>query len=117
MKEAMQARRGEGRGPRGEGKGHGRRGHGMGPQGEFGKRLIEKFDTNKDGQLDDSEKQAMKEAMQARRAEMEKGGRGPGAHNKRGHWQGPRTKMPRNPKDKPKDAPADKPTTLEIPQV
>ncbi len=135
MREAAEARRGEmgGRGPRGpkgHGMGHGKRGphgmgrggHGHGPRGgmdEHRKRFMEKFDTNKDGQLDDEEKKAMREAAEARRGEM--GGRGPrgpkghgmgpGGHNKRGHWQGPRTKMPRNPQDE-----ANKPATLEIPQ-
>lgn len=34
--------------------------------------MIEKFDTNKDGKLDDSEKAAMKTAFEAKRAEMKK---------------------------------------------
>ncbi len=98
-----------------KGKGHGGRGHGMRPQGDMRQKMLDKFDANKDGQLDDQEKQAMKAQFEAKRGERgPKGeGMGPGAHNKRGHWQGPRTKMPRNPKDKPK---ADQPATLEIPQ-
>ena len=42
-----------------------------GPDGE-GRRgaFIAKFDTNGDGKLDDAERKAMHEAMQARRAEM-----------------------------------------------
>lgn len=39
---------------------------------EFEKKLLEKFDANKDGQLDEQEKEAMKAAHEARRAEFEK---------------------------------------------
>lgn len=37
-----------------------------------GKQMIEKFDTNKDGKLDATEKAAMKTAFEAKRAEMKK---------------------------------------------
>ncbi len=76
---------------------------------EMQKKMLEKFDTNGDGQLDEQEKEAMKAKGRGPMGE----GKGPGANNKRGHWQGPRTKMPRNPKDAEK---AGKPATLEIPQ-
>ena len=36
------------------------------------KHMLAKFDANKDGQLDDQEKAAMKEAFEARKAEFEK---------------------------------------------
>ena len=36
------------------------------------KHILAKFDANKDGQLDDQEKAAMKEAFEARKAEFEK---------------------------------------------
>ncbi len=41
-----------------------------GPKADMHKNLLEKFDTNKDGQLDDQEKEAMKAACDARHAEM-----------------------------------------------
>lgn len=44
--------------------------HAHGPMGRAA--LMEKFDTNKDGQLDDQEKEAMKAAFEARKAEFEK---------------------------------------------
>ncbi len=81
----FEAKRGErqpgcGKGPKGprhhKGHGHGPKGpRHMGPQGPKGdmhKKMMEKFDANKDGQLDDQEKAAMKAEFEARKAEMEK---------------------------------------------
>ena len=44
----------------------------QGIQGHGRGQMIEKFDTNKDGKLDATEKAAMKTAFQAKRAEMKK---------------------------------------------
>ncbi len=41
-----------------------------GPRGDMHKHMLEKFDANKDGQLDEQEKAAMKAAREARHAEM-----------------------------------------------
>ncbi len=84
MKTEMQKRRAEGnnrpaapRGPRNNKEGRpGREG--------FQKKLLEKFDTDQDGQLSDTEKEAMKAEMQKHRAENRKR---PG---KRGGFRGPR---------------------------
>ena len=66
------------RGPRGPkcGRHHGHRGpkgpHGCGkpgPRPDFHKMMLEKFDANKDGQLDDAEKAAAKADFEAKRAE------------------------------------------------
>lgn len=57
---ALQAQSGEGRGPKGEG----RRPQGPPPA------VLEKFDANKDGKLDESERKAAGEAMKAKREEM-----------------------------------------------
>ncbi len=50
----------------------GRQGDGSRP--DMRERLLEKFDTNKDGQLDDQEKAAMKAAREARKAERRQQG-------------------------------------------
>lgn len=56
-------------------RGHrGRRGGGKGKMGQNGDRkakMLKRFDSNGDGVLDDSEKQAMKQAREARRAQRQ----------------------------------------------
>ncbi|MBX9938508.1 MAG: hypothetical protein K2Y32_04615 [Candidatus Obscuribacterales bacterium] len=56
-------------------RGHrGRRGGGRGKMGQNGDRkakMLKRFDSNGDGVLDDSEKQAMKQAREARRAQRQ----------------------------------------------
>ncbi len=68
MKAEFEAKHGDkkpGCGPRGP-----RHHKGHGPKGDMHKRMLEKFDANKDGQLDDQEKAAMKAEFEAKKAEM-----------------------------------------------
>ena len=44
---------------------------GKGKKGDMRKKIMEKFDTNKDGKLDETEKAALKKAMEERRANGE----------------------------------------------
>lgn len=46
--------------------------------GDFKAKLLEKFDTNKDGQLSDAEKQAARAEFEKRKGETGKGGPGKG---------------------------------------
>ena len=52
------------------------------PQGQMPQKMLEKFDTDKDGQLSDAEKEAMRKARPERKGKGEK--RGPKGGNKRG---------------------------------
>ena len=52
------------------------------PQGQMPQKMLEKFDTDKDGQLSDAEKEAMRKARPERKGKGEK--RGPKFGNKRG---------------------------------
>ena len=52
------------------------------PQGQMHQKKLEKFDTDKDGQLSDAEKEAMRKARPERKGKGEK--RGPKFGNKRG---------------------------------
>ena len=52
------------------------------PQGQMHQKMLEKFDTDKDGQLSDAEKEAMRKARPERKGKGEK--RGPKGGNKRG---------------------------------
>ena len=52
------------------------------PQGQMPQQMLEKFDTDKDGQLSDAEKEAMRKARPERKGKGEK--RGPKGGNKRG---------------------------------
>jgi hypothetical protein len=84
MRQAMQKRRAQkqGAGPGGAGSGE----HGIGQAGEGNgfnnprrQMMMQKFDANHDGQLDDSEKAQMHEFMQRRRQERMQGGGVPNA--------------------------------------
>ncbi len=75
-KEAMKAefkgrRDGKGHGPRAHKGPRHHKGHGA-DKGDMHKHMMEKFDANKDGQLDEQEKAAMKADFEARHAEMQK---------------------------------------------
>jgi hypothetical protein len=55
----------------------------------FRQRMLEKFDANHDGQLDDNERAQMHEFMQRRRQEREQGGGGLGGPSGGGRSGGP----------------------------